>query len=50
MAAHPEYVDNVALQKQYSYIYELFFRTRYGTGKIVLRVFILLRQNELDET
>jgi hypothetical protein len=28
----------------------LFFRTRYGTGKIVLRVFILLRQNELDET
>jgi amidophosphoribosyltransferase len=39
MAAHPEYADNVALQKKYS-VGELFLgHVRYGTfGKIVSRV------------
>jgi amidophosphoribosyltransferase len=47
MAAHPEYADNVALQKaNIPYVGNCFRHVRYGTfGKIVSRVFILLRQN-----
>jgi amidophosphoribosyltransferase len=42
MAAHPEYADNVALQKQIFHVGNCFRHVRYGTfGKIVSRVFIL---------
>jgi amidophosphoribosyltransferase len=49
MAAHPEYADNVALQKANIPYVGILGHVRYGTfGKIVSRVFILFTSEQLD--